>query len=636
MTPATGAPRRERLPRMRGVSRYAWWAGCAYAAILVAAYSFRTAVPALELFAKYLQYLPLTLGAGMALTIAARRPTLLPGTRSALRWLGAGMFGSALGMVWYIYVHEVVAAPKGMPRLGDAAFLLSYVAIVVGLTRLPRRSPGQYEVWKVVLDAAVVAVGIGLVGWHLIIAPTTVAIEGPLDLFIRVAYPVLDIAFLFALNSVIVGGGPAEHRRAFGWIVVAILAYIVAESMYQVIYYGQGTPLAAVERTSEAFFTLAYLAFLGAGLSYRSYRESVAKPQYAFVAATSPLPLFATAAVALLVTRAAIDPTTVQEASLVLGLVALSVVLLVRQGLTATQNVGLLRDEAKRKGDTRVAALVRHASDLILVSEPDGTIRFASPSSQRILGVAPEQLVHRSIAAVVHPDDHALLPMVTNEANGARVTTPLRLQAADGGWVEFDVVVTDLTDEPAVGGLIFVARDLTERNALELRLRQSQKMEAVGRLAGGVAHDFNNLLTTILASTDLLLERELAADLRDDLEIVRQAAGRAAGLTGQLLAFSRQERLQRRPIDLVGLADETVSLLRRLLESEVSVRMEHDQQTLPIEGDANQLAQVIVNLALNARDAMPKGGTLTIRTAQRTTISDIEIVGGMLPAGSYG
>src|SRR5690606_38600601 len=139
----------------------------------------------------------------------------------------------------------------------------------------------------------------------------------------------------------------------------------------------------------------------------------------------------------------------------------------------------------------------------------------------------------------------------------AHLSLPLRLRHAELRWVEFDVVVTDLTAEPAVAGIIFVARDLTERNALESRLRQAQKMEAVGRLAGGVAHDFNNLLTTILASTDLLLEEELPATVRDDLEIIRQASGRAAGLTGQLLAFSRQEELQRRPLDLAALAEET-------------------------------------------------------------------------------
>lgn len=622
---------------LHGPSRFAWWAGIGYAAILVGSYNFQSAVPALSLFGTYLQYLPLVVGGAVAFLVAARRPTLLPHTAEALRWLAAGLIASALGMVWYIWMHEIVAAPKGLPRLGDAAFLTGYLAIVIGLLRLPRRTPGHYDGWKVALDLAVVAVGVGLVAWHLVIAPTTVAVAGPLDLFIRIAYPALDIAFLFALNGVLIGGGPAEHRGAFRWIGLAIGAYIVAESLYQVMYYGTGPVAPQVERASEAFFTLAYLGFLGAGVRYCCARDVAPVGEHPIITAISPLPLVATGGVAILVTHAALQPDTPIPPALVLGLVILSVLLLVRQGITAGQNTALLRAQAERVSDARAAALVRHASDLIIVTEPDGTIRFASPSVQRILGIPPADLVRRRLAALVHVDDADTLAALATPAPGAtHLSLPLRLRHAEERWVEFDVVVTDLTAEPAVSGIIFVARDLTERNVLETRLRQAQKMEAVGRLAGGVAHDFNNLLTTILASTDLLLERDLDPAVREDLEIIRQASGRAAGLTGQLLAFSRQEQLQRRPLDLADLGEETVGLLRRLLGTEVTVVLEREAPTIPIEGDPNQLAQVIVNLALNARDAMPRGGTLTIRARHATLDSPIESAGGLLAAGHYG
>jgi PAS domain S-box-containing protein len=523
-----------------------------------------------------------------------------------------------------------------MPRLGDVAFLLSYLAIVIGVLRLPRRSPGQYDAWKVGLDAAIVAVGIGLVGWHLIIGPTTVAAEGALDRFIRIAYPVLDIGFLFALNGVIVGGGVAEHRPAFRWIGLAIIAYIIAESLYQVMYYGPGPAPAPLERLSEAAFTLAYLGFLGAGVRYATVQDRGIAPVQAIGSGHSPLPLIATGGVAILLTRSALDESLPIPPSLVLGLVVLAVLLLVRQALTADQNTRLLRSQAQQEGNARVAALVRHGSDLFIVTEPDGMVRFVSPSSQRILGVAPERLVGNPLTDLVHDEDAAALDTVTAPTDGtAHLSMPLRLRHADDRWVEFDVVVTDLTAEPAVAGVILVARDLTERNALESRLRQAQKMEAVGRLAGGVAHDFNNLLTTILASTDLLLEEQLPTNIRDDLEIIRQASGRASGLTGQLLAFSRQEELQRRPIDLAALAEETVQLLRRLLGTEVHVSMHCEASRIPIEGDANQLAQVIVNLSLNARDAMPRGGTLAIRTGHQTLTSPTTFHGTTLAAGTY-
>jgi PAS domain S-box-containing protein len=637
MTLARPAHQRNANLTLRGPSRIAWLLALGYAVVLVVSYNLQTLLPTLGLFAKYIQYLPLTLGGAVALWLASRRTTLLPGTQSGMQWLALGMFGSALGMLWYIYVHEIVALPKGLPRVGDVAFLLSYLAIIIGIVKLPRRTPGQYDGWKVALDAAVVAVGFGLVGWHLIIAPTTVAVDGPVDLFIRVAYPLLDLGFLFALNSVMVGGGVAEHRPAFRWIGLAIIAYIVAESLYQVMYYGPGPAPAPVERLSEAAFTLAYLSFLGAGLRYATLEEPAGVPTPAVTSGYSPLPLIATGVVAILLTRAALDDALTIPPSLVLGLVVLSILLLVRQGLTSRQNTRLLRAQAHQEGNARIAALVRHGSDLFIVADPDGAIRFVSPSSQRILGRAPEQLVGRQVTDLVHIDDVETLDAISPPSEGAaHLSMPLRLGHAEQRWVEFDVVVTDLTKEPAVAGVIFVARDLTERNALESRLRQAQKMEAVGRLAGGVAHDFNNLLTTILASTDLLLEDELTPPVRADLEIIRQASSRASGLTGQLLAFSRQEKLQRRPIDLAALAEETVQLLRRLLGAEVHVSMSREPQPIPIEGDANQLAQVIVNLSLNARDAMPRGGTLTIRTGHRVLEAPATYHGITLAAGSYG
>ena len=629
MTRARFANRGKVAHTLRGPSRIAWQLALIYAVVLIASYNFLTALPVLGIVTKYLQYLPLTLSGAVALWLASRRETLLPGTRSGLRWLALGMFGSVIGMLWYIYAHEVASLPRGLPRLGDVAFLLSYLAVVVGVMRLPRRTPGQYDGWKVALDAAIVAVGVGLIAWHVVIGPTTIAVNGPVDLFIRIAYPVLDLSFLFALNSVIVGGGVAEHRPAFRWIGWAIVAYIVAESLYQILYYSPGPTPVPLERLSEVAFTLAYLGFVGAGLRYATAKDRGGAPSPVIGSGHSPLPLIATGGVAILLTRAALDEALPIAPSLVLGLVVLSVLLLVRQALTANQNTRLLRAQVKQEGNARVAALVRHGSDLFIVTEPDGVIRFVSPSSQRILGLAPEQLVGRSVTSLVHPEDATVLD------GTAHLSIPLRLRDGDRRWVEFDVVITDLTAEPAVAGVIFVARDLTERNALEARLRQAQKMEAVGRLAGGIAHDFNNLLTTILASTDLLLEEELPRTIRHDLEIIRQASSRAAGLTGQLLAFSRQEELRRRPIDLATLAEETVQLLRRLLGTEVHVVLRREANPVPIEGDANQLAQVVVNLSLNARDAMPKGGTLTIHTGHRLLTTATTLRGTTLPPGTY-
>jgi len=159
------------------------------------------------------------------------------------------------------------------------------------------------------------------------------------------------------------------------------------------------------------------------------------------------------------------------------------------------------------------------------------------------------------------------------------------------------------------------ARDVTERRSLERQLLQAQKMEAVGRLAGGIAHDFNNVLTAILGYVDLLLDGlPTLSPLRPDIQEIRTAAERAAGLTRQLLAFSRKQVLQMRTLDLNELLTDIDKLLRRLLREDIDMVTKLDPRLGAVRADSGQLEQVVVNLAVNARDAMPGGGRLTIET----------------------
>ncbi len=589
-----------------------WWATVAYAVVLLVAYVQGADGRLHVAIGTYVQYAPVAVLAGLAMLHAANARALLPGTRTALRWIAGGLLGMFVGMAMYIWAHHFSGAAYGSPLLGDVAYLMSYSALLFGLLKLPRRTPTAYEGWKVVLDASVLVVAVALLGWYFILRPTTVSLTGPVDLLVRIAYPSLDIAFLFAVNRVLIAGGPADAVRGFRWLMAAIVAYVFAESLYQVLYYGTGARDTSLDLASEVLFGLSYLLFLGAAIRYTvggTVRRGL--PQ---ALPMSPLSLIATAAVGAVLSVVALRHWSVPLSPLILGSVGLTTMVLLRQGFTVAQNATLIQMQARRDGDARVAALVRHASDLIMVTAPGGVLRFVSPSAQRILGSTPQELTGRTLGSLVHPDDtDALARLVVDDAGPT--TVELRLAASNGEWREFEVIGTDLTGEASVEGIVLVARDVTERNALEARLRQSQKMEAVGRLAGGVAHDFNNLLTTILVSTDLVLERELEGPVRDDLEVVRQATERAAGLTGQLLAFSRQDVRQRRPVDMTTLVGDTVKLLRRLLGQDVTVNVITAPGIPRIEGDANLLAQVIINLALNARDAMPRGGVVSIRVA---------------------
>jgi two-component system cell cycle sensor histidine kinase/response regulator CckA len=195
-----------------------------------------------------------------------------------------------------------------------------------------------------------------------------------------------------------------------------------------------------------------------------------------------------------------------------------------------------------------------------------------------------------------------------------------RLEAEDGGLT----------------GLILHFIDLTEQKNLELQFAQSQKMQAVGQLAGGVAHDFNNLLTAMIGFCDLLLLRFRPGDQSfADIMQIKQNGNRAANLVRQLLAFSRQQTLQPRMIDIADVLSELSHLLNRLLGDNVELKMLHGRNLGLVKVDQGQLEQVIINLAVNARDAMPGGGTLTIRTSRIESGEPIQLQLETVPAGAY-
>jgi signal transduction histidine kinase len=183
----------------------------------------------------------------------------------------------------------------------------------------------------------------------------------------------------------------------------------------------------------------------------------------------------------------------------------------------------------------------------------------------------------------------------------------------DGSWRVLESIVVSHRNNPAIRAIVINSRDVTERHALEEQLRQSQKMEAVGRLAGGIAHDFNNLLAVMLGYTTLTLSRaDDPAAVTRNLEHIRTAAERAANLTRQLLTFSRKQVLQPRVVELGGVVSELNTMLERLIGEDVELVTDVGRAKGHVKADRGQLEQVIVNLAVNARDAMPRGGRLAI------------------------
>ncbi len=275
-------------------------------------------------------------------------------------------------------------------------------------------------------------------------------------------------------------------------------------------------------------------------------------------------------------------------------------------------------ESALRISERRFRALVEESWDAIALFGPDGTILYGSTATTRLLGYELAEFVGRNALELIHPDDRSAVLLRLEEVTTQprrRVQVAARVQHKNGHWRHLEGVLTNLLDDPSIRAIVNNYRDVTDRRILEEQVILAQKMEAIGRLAGGVAHDFNNILTAIGGYTDLLLA-DLAPDdkRRRDVEEIHRAADRAAALTHQLLAFSRRQVLQPKVISLNALVPDIEKMLRRLIGENILFATVLHPQLGNVRADPGQLEQVIVNLAVNARDAMPNGGRLTIET----------------------
>jgi len=277
-----------------------------------------------------------------------------------------------------------------------------------------------------------------------------------------------------------------------------------------------------------------------------------------------------------------------------------------------------------RESEARHRMLVESAYDLIAEFDLHGCYVYLSPNFGRQLGYAAEELLTTCWLDQVHPDDRtcAQTTLLDLSRHSTHACPPLRMRHSDGRWVWVETNLKKYENFQGEPLVLAFFRDITRRKNAEEALErsreellQSQKMEAIGRLAGGVAHDFNNLLTTIIGYSNLLLE-EVAdkSGLRSDAEQIIRAANRAADLTRQLLAFSRRQVLLPKVLDLNSLVSDVDRLLQRLIGEDIEfvTRLEGDRAHVKL--DPGQLEQLVINLAVNARDAMPRGGRLTIST----------------------
>jgi len=294
-------------------------------------------------------------------------------------------------------------------------------------------------------------------------------------------------------------------------------------------------------------------------------------------------------------------------------------------------------EEAIRDGEQRLRAILDGMVDGVVVVDSKGLVVWFNPAAEWILGHSAERAIGNPVKSVFGPRQYAayeeyLVNRLQSEQNRIVETCAER---SDGIELPVDMAITEVTQ----GGnplLVVVVRDIFERRKLEEQFRQSQKMEAIGRLAGGIAHDFNNLMQAIIGYTNLLLRRMAPSEPhRETISQIEESANRAASLTGQLLAFSRKQVLQPKVLSLTSVVADMHKLLQRLIGENIRLVKRHIGEDGYVRADPGQMSQLVMNLAINARDAMPQGGTLTIETSTKEHLERQDGFSSDFEAGAY-
>jgi PAS domain S-box-containing protein len=278
---------------------------------------------------------------------------------------------------------------------------------------------------------------------------------------------------------------------------------------------------------------------------------------------------------------------------------------------------------ALEESEARYRLLAQNTGDAIFLNGPDKVRRYVSPAVRDLLGYEPDELLNTHPEPMIHPGDleqfNRDFDSLLAPGGPSTTTSTYRMRHKQGRWVPVETRRNLLRDDDGeLEGVISVVRDISDRVALEERLRQSQKMEAVGALTGGIAHDFNNLLTVVIGNAEIISDG--LADPRSAITLSRQileAAERGADLTQKLLTFARRQSLKPERLKAGQVVTDMLPLLHRAVGEHISVLTDLHEGSLGALTDRTLLESAILNLVLNARDAMPRGGTLTIRTGER-------------------
>ena len=301
---------------------------------------------------------------------------------------------------------------------------------------------------------------------------------------------------------------------------------------------------------------------------------------------------------------------------------------------------GTIRDVTDRRRTEQLLRTLLNGSPLAIIgTDIDGRVTLWNPAAERLYGWSEAEMLGSSLARIVPAEQRAEFDELrarTLAGDPPQMYETWRTRRSGERFRALLSFAALRENGSGVVGVMAVAEDVTERRRIEMQLWQSQKFEALGRLAGGVAHDFNNLLTVVLAeAATIRAHAPDGSEPQASAKEIEEAARRGAALTRQLLAVSRQQVLSPSPVDLGAIVGESERMLRRLIAENVEIRIALSDDLWLVRADQSQLHQILLNLALNARDAMPDGGTLTIAARNRTLAATRWCVDGVVEPGEY-
>ncbi|HEY3381032.1 MAG TPA: ATP-binding protein [Vicinamibacterales bacterium] len=582
------------------------------------------------LFVAEVAFYPLGLAVGWLYLRNAGVPGLERRTRLGWTLLGFGAFVLwILGATWSSFIGSVGSATD--PAWDGPLEILQQLLLVAAFLVFPGRTVTSRGRRRLAADFGLILVAGFVLAYHY---GTRAAARASPASPSEVAYvqSVLDWVVFVALAVGVLQKREGATRGAFLWLLVANTLYLAAN--YQLA----GTPTYHSGDSVDGIWFAAWACrWTAARSAWHRYR---AAPVTSLRAADTPVSdlrggLFSYALVAgtfaLLVGRVTFGEREHLE-MFVLSATVMAGLLLIRQVVELRENRRVF--EGHLAQEARFRSLVQNASDVVLIIDERECVSYVSASADRILG--PRAIVPGvRLADLLPNEDVADLAATFAKAPGGVARRQTRLRAASGEWRAVEIAATDLRADPAVGGIVLNCRDVTERSELEDQLRQAQKLDAVGHLAGGLAHDFNNVLTVIRGYAQLVRDDFPPSSRAGmDLQNIEEAVDRAAAVTQKLLAFSREQAVHRTVLDLNAVLRGLSPLLRQLLTDRIEVDIDFGVGLWTIRADQSQMEQVIVNLVSNARDAMPQGGRVRISTANRILTAPMPATGG-LPAGDY-